>query len=143
MKKEIYGVTDGGARGGAEIESASRNPDLGGVVAIPGHDLMGRHVPEGVRFERVSIKLAAQNAVQIAEAFKAKGVTIAHVGQDDAAVGGTVDQLRKLGIPVMGASLGAARLEGDKPDARLFMRRHGIRCPDFEIFETPEQCPGS
>lgn len=138
VKHERVGITDGGGRGAALVHAYSKSPDVKGIIAIPGNDLMSLNIPEDVSFERVSHKLSTHTAQEVAKAL-GSFATIADVCQDDMTAGGAVNTLLEEGFPVVGPTKEAARLEWDKAYARVFMRRHHIPHPDFHIFQTPEQ----
>jgi phosphoribosylamine--glycine ligase len=130
---ETVGFPDAGGRGGALAHVYSRSPQVKGIIAVPGNDLMHLNVREGVRFERYPAKLVEENARQIAELLRGKA-TMVDVCQDDIVKGGGVNFLREMGMPVVGPTKEAGRVEWDKPWSREFMRECGIPHPEFHTF---------
>ncbi len=63
-----------------------------------------------------------------------KGVDVAFIGPEAPLAAGVTDCLNRLGVPVMGPTLEAARLEWSKAFARQFLEEHGIDGnPEFRI----------
>ncbi len=60
------------------------------------------------------------------------------VGPEKPLVAGLVDVFRKEGLPVLGPTAGAARLEGSKAFAKKFMDRHQIPTAAYRTFGTHE-----
>lgn len=129
-----FGLTGSGGRESALAAAISRDPNVTGIVAIPGNDLMHLNLREGVTLERVPIPLAAENARKMAEAFREKCVAIVEVCQDDMVAGGTVNELLAIGIPVVGPTKEAGRIESDKIWARERKAEWGVSQPEFHAF---------
>lgn len=64
------------------------------------------------------------------------GIDLAIVGPEGPLKHGIVDSLLMLGVPVMGPTQKAARIEWSKAWARDFMHRHGIPSPRYDIIEA-------
>ena len=60
------------------------------------------------------------------------------VGPEAPLVAGVVDEFEKEGLPIIGPSKAAARLEGSKVFAKQFMRRFNIPTARFEVVESFE-----
>lgn len=60
------------------------------------------------------------------------------VGPERPLVEGLADRFREAGLPVVGPSAEAARLEGSKAFANAFMERHGIPTARFRTFGADE-----
>ena len=57
------------------------------------------------------------------------------VGPEAPLVAGVVDEFERAGLPIVGPTKAAARLEGSKIFAKQFMRRHGIPTARFAVAE--------
>ncbi len=65
------------------------------------------------------------------------GVDLAVVGPEASLVDGIGDLFRRAGVPLVGPSAEAARLEGSKAFAKDFMARHRIPTAAYRIFDEP------
>ncbi len=66
-----------------------------------------------------------------------KDVDVAFIGPEAPLAAGATDRLNGLGVPVVGPTLGAARLEWSKAFARQFLEEHGIDGnPEFSICKS-------
>jgi phosphoribosylamine--glycine ligase len=63
------------------------------------------------------------------------GYDLVVVGPEAPLVAGLADRLQQAGVPVFGASAGAARIEGSKVFAKQFMTRHSIPTASFRVFD--------
>jgi phosphoribosylamine--glycine ligase len=61
-------------------------------------------------------------------------LTMTIVGPEKPMANGLVNAFNEADLPIFGHTQEAAKLESDKADAILFMRRHGILHPPSEIF---------
>lgn len=138
MSREIIGITDGGGRGSVLAHKYAQSSHVGKIIAVPGNDLMSLNISPHVGFERIAAKLAAENAYHIAELLHGKATRI-DVCQDDVVWGGAVNRARELGIPTLGPTREAGRLEWDKAYAREFMKQYGIPHPAFHVFQSQEE----
>ena len=66
----------------------------------------------------------------------AEGVDMVVIGPEQPLVEGLADALRHKGIPVVGPSAAAARLEGSKAFSKDFMQRHGIPTAAYRTFQS-------
>ena len=64
-----------------------------------------------------------------------RGVDLAVVGPEASLVDGIGDLFRRAGVPLVGPSAEAARLEGSKAFAKDFMARHRIPTAAYRIFD--------
>ena len=64
-------------------------------------------------------------------------VDLAVVGPEASLVDGIGDLFRRAGVPLVGPSAEAARLEGSKAFAKDFMARHRIPTAAYRIFDEP------
>ena len=66
-----------------------------------------------------------------------QGVDLAVVGPEASLVDGIGDLFRRSGVPLVGPSARAARLEGSKAFAKDFMSRHQIPTAAYQVFDEP------
>ena len=66
-----------------------------------------------------------------------QGVDLAVVGPEASLVDGIGDLFRRAGVPLVGPSAEAARLEGSKAFAKDFMARHQIPTAAYRVFDEP------
>ncbi|MEZ4454563.1 MAG: phosphoribosylamine--glycine ligase [Nannocystaceae bacterium] len=105
--------------GGREHALAHRCRTEGHFVQVaPGSDGIAEDA------ERVAIAMGDPERL-IAHA-RAAAIDLVIVGPEQPLCDGLADRLRGAGVPVLGPSAAAARLEGSKADAKAFMHRHGI-----------------
>lgn len=100
---------------------AQKNP---GIARLAERVLLERetNIPEIVRF-------ATEN-----------GLDAAIIGPEAPLEAGIVDRLEAAGIPCVGPTRAAARIETDKAYCRRLMERHGIAgCPSYQVFHDPEE----
>ncbi|MDN5338944.1 MAG: phosphoribosylamine---glycine ligase [Euryarchaeota archaeon] len=68
------------------------------------------------------------------------GVDAAVIGPEAPLEAGIVDRLLEAGIPSLGPTRAAARIETDKAFCRRLMERHGIAgCPEYHVCHDPEE----
>jgi phosphoribosylamine--glycine ligase len=83
------------------------------------------------------------NLVTFAESDK---IDLTFVGPEVPLAAGIVDLFTERGLPIVGPTAAAARLEGSKIFAKDFMARHGIPTAAYRVAESPEdaiKCLGS
>jgi phosphoribosylamine--glycine ligase len=83
------------------------------------------------------------NLVSFAESNK---IDLTFVGPEVPLAAGIVDLFTERGLPIVGPTAAAARLEGSKIFAKDFMARHGIPTAAYRVAESPEdaiKCLGS
>jgi phosphoribosylamine--glycine ligase len=100
---------------------ARKNP---GIARLAERVLLEKetNVPEIVRF-------ATENTLDIAI-----------IGPEAPLEVGIVDHLEAAGVPCVGPTRAAARLETDKAFCRRLMERHGIAgCPEYQVCHDPEE----
>ncbi len=59
------------------------------------------------------------------------------VGPEAPLVAGIADEFRSRGLPIVGPTAAAARLEGSKVFAKQFLREHGIPTAEFVVLDSP------
>jgi phosphoribosylamine---glycine ligase len=133
---ETVAIIGAGGREGALADKYASSPNVGGILGIPGNDLMqlNTHGKPVETFQQ--IKLTAVK--EIVDLCREKHVALVDVAQDNAVESGLVDALRKAGIRALGPTRDAGQLEWDKGYARDFMHRHAIPHPAYKIFHSPQ-----
>jgi phosphoribosylamine---glycine ligase len=80
----------------------------------------------------------------IVEFAKARSVDYAVLGPEAPIAAGVADALRTAGVPVVGPSQSAARIESSKKFAREFLTRHGIEgVPKYASATTADEVEGA
>ncbi|HOT04572.1 MAG TPA: phosphoribosylamine--glycine ligase [Methanolinea sp.] len=126
-------VVGGGGREHAIAQALSRNKETE-LYAV-----MARQNP-GIARLCSHYLLERETRVDSVAAFALKeSIDYAIIGPEAPLEAGVVDRLEADGIPCMGPSRAAARLETDKAFCREMMEQHGIAgCPRYRIFREAE-----
>ena len=126
-------VVGGGGREHAIARALSRNKETE-LYAV-----MARQNP-GIARLCSRYLLERETRVDSVAAFALKeSIDYAIIGPEAPLEAGVVDRLEADGIPCMGPSRAAARLETDKAFCREMMAHHGIAgCPRYRIFREAE-----
>jgi phosphoribosylamine---glycine ligase len=137
-KEFLVAITDAGGRGAALAEAYGSCPEVDGIVAYPGNDLM-RYVTRKPVF--TNPKIGVKDVVKILEDCHARGVTLIDVCQDNAVEVGVANAAREAGLATIGHSKEAGILETDKVDSRKLLRKFGLDefQPEWADFETIEE----
>ncbi|OPX66544.1 MAG: phosphoribosylamine--glycine ligase [Methanoregulaceae archaeon PtaB.Bin009] len=130
-------VVGGGGREHAISRALSRNNETE-LYAV-----MARENPGISRLCR-DFLLEKETRVDSVSAFaKKKSVDYAIIGPEAPLEAGVVDRLEADGIPCMGPTRAAARLETDKAFCRVMMEQHGIAgCPRYRVFRAATDAVG-
>jgi phosphoribosylamine--glycine ligase len=121
-------VVGGGGREDALVWRLLRSASVGEVLCAPGNGGIARRCR--------TVAVAAEDVEgQLALALREQ-VGLVVVGPEAPLVAGLADRLRAAGIPTVGCSARAARLEGSKAFAKELMQRHGIPTAAFGVFDT-------
>ena len=70
---------------------------------------------------------------------KENNIEITVVGPEKYLVDGIVDDFKKNGLKIIGPTKEAAKLEGSKSEAKLFMTRNNIETAQYELFNESEK----
>ncbi len=98
------------------------------------HAAMGRRNPGIARLSRRSEIMDITDTERYA---KFRGVDMAFIGPESALAAGVTDRLNELGVPVVGPTREASKLEWSKAHTRRFLSDHGIEGnPEFSICST-------
>ena len=79
----------------------------------------------------------AQDGKSLAKFAKENNIQLTVIGPEAPLCAGVANELRNMGLAVIGPDLLGARLEGSKIFAKKFMRKYGIPTADFEVFSDP------
>lgn len=125
-------VLDSGGRGHATVRELLASDR---VVTVTTSISAAVDDPEGhkVRLFRHDSKNAIAQTIDMAQELQPD---LVFVGPEDPLIGGVVDQLHALDIPAIGPRQELTWLEGDKGDARLFMKKYGIPGPEFSVHDN-------
>lgn len=124
-------IVGGGGRDHALAHALAQSPLLGELHAAPGNAGMARIATcHPVRFD---------DRAGIVEIARALDVDLAIVGAEDLLVAGLASELEAAGVPCLGPSRAAARLEGSKIFAKELMERGGVPTPPWEACSDVEQ----
>ncbi len=127
-------VVGGGGREHAIIASLARNSDAE-LYAV-----MSRRNPGMSGYCRDMLLEKETNIHAVSEFARKKMIDYAVIGPEAPLEAGVVDLLEKEGIPCMGPTRAAARLETDKAFCREMMDRHGIAgCPRYRVFQSADE----
>lgn len=126
-------VVDGGGRGSTLVDIYARSPHVKRVLAVPGNDLM-----QSVSEKPVEIfpGLKTTDVREIIDICKQEHVDLVDVAQDNAVEAGLVDTLVQNGIPVVGPTRKAGKIEWSKVFARQLGKDIGLPQSEYGIFTT-------
>jgi phosphoribosylamine--glycine ligase len=85
-----------------------------------------------------NIPISVTDLEHLIDFARSKSVDVTVVGPELPLVEGLVDRFEREGLPVVGPSAAAARLEGSKAFAKDFMSRHGIPSAAHKAFARSE-----
>lgn len=117
-----------GGREHALIRALKFSPSVTEVHACPGSD--------GISQEAICHKVDLGDAKAVETFVKKYQFDCVVVGPENYLVAGIADQLRALGVEVVGPSQIAAQLEGSKIFSKEFMVRAGVPTAPFEIVDN-------
>jgi len=127
-------VVGGGGREHAITRALSCNSDVS-IFSVMAHSNPGIvRLAERVLLEKET------NIQKILPFATRCGVDAAIIGPEVPLEAGVVDHFESAGIPCVGPTRAAARIETDKAFCRRLMERHGIEgCPDYRVCNDPEE----
>ncbi|MBN1194232.1 MAG: phosphoribosylamine--glycine ligase [Methanomicrobiaceae archaeon] len=127
-------VVGGGGREHAITTALSRNSDAE-IYAV-----MARKNPGIARLAREIFIGKETLTGPVTDFAVTKGIDIAVIGPEAPLEAGLVDALEHAGIPCVGPTRAAARLETDKAFCRTMMEEHGIAgCPRYRVFHAADE----
>jgi len=149
--KETIMLIGGGNFGGREevtLAAFLRSDNVEKVYLVPGNDALFYPYQRDCRIERVYdneeklVKLDKQDAQQTMHdlaAFAEQVGALVFVGPENPLSQGIVDIFEERGIPIVGPSKKAARLEGSKAWAKDVMASLDIPIPRYAYFDDPDK----
>lgn len=127
-------VVGGGGREHAITRALSCNSD------VKLFSVMARKNPGVARLAERVLLTDEINIPDIVRFATENGLDAAVIGPEAPLEAGIVDHLEAAGIPCVGPTRAAARIETDKAFCRRLMERHGIAgCPEYRVFHDPEE----
>jgi phosphoribosylamine--glycine ligase len=124
-------VVGSGAREHALCWSLAASPLVKTVLCAPGN--------AGIARDAELVPIAADAVAELVAYARSERVDLVVVGPERPLVLGLVDRLAEAGIPAVGPSAAAARLEGSKAFTKALCARHGIPTAAFRVFEASER----
>jgi phosphoribosylamine--glycine ligase len=116
-------VLGGGGREHALVWKLKQSPRVKEIFCAPGN--------AGIAQEATCVPCDLARLNSIIEATVKVGPDLVVVGPEVPLMLGTVDELRRRGIPVFGPTQAAAQLESSKSFSKAFMTRHRIPTPHY------------
>jgi phosphoribosylamine---glycine ligase len=127
-------VVGGGGREHAIVTALSRNPETG-IFSV-----MAKRNPGISRIARKVLLHKETDTHRIVAFAKECGIDYAIIGPEAPLEAGIVDALEEAGIPGVGPSRAAARLETDKGFCRDLMHKYDIPgCPEYRVFDDESE----
>jgi phosphoribosylamine--glycine ligase len=120
-------ILGSGAREHALAIALAKSPSLGRLFMAPGN-------PGAARLAQL-VELDIEDARAVTRLCGALGIGLVVVGPEAPLVAGLADELAAAGIPCVGPSRAAARLEGSKGFAKDFCREFGIPTAAYRRFD--------
>ena len=128
-------VVGSGGREHALVRALAESDQESTLFAAPGNP--------GTAQAATNIGLEATDLDGLADFARAEEIDLTLVGPEQPLVNGIVDRFEAAGIPIVGPTQKAARLEGSKAFADVFMARHDIPTASFRVFEADEYAEAS
>ncbi len=125
-------VLGSGAREHALVWRLRQDPEVAAVVAAPGNLAMTAAPDTRVRIRTVDLA-SPEQMLALARNEKAD-LTV--VGPEQPLAAGVVDRFQAEGLPIVGPTAAAARLETSKAFAKAFMERHRVPTARFLVAST-------
>src|SRR5437867_4726750 len=120
-------VIGSGGREHALVWKLRQSPRVRAVYCVPGNG--------GIEQDACCIPISSQDSAALVELARKERLDFAIIGPEAPLAAGLADRFSAQGIPVIGPSKAAARLESSKAFAKFFMARHGIPTAAFSIYD--------
>jgi phosphoribosylamine--glycine ligase len=85
------------------------------------------------------VNISVNDHVALARFAESNNIDLTFVGPEAPLTAGLVDAFEARGLPIVGPTAAAARLEGSKIFAKDFMARHGIPTAAYRVADSAEQ----
>ena len=83
-----------------------------------------------------NVSISSDDIDGLADFAENNGIGLTVIGPEKPLVDGIVDRFNDAGLPCLGPTKHAAKLEGSKVFAKMFMERHDIPTASYEIFNN-------
>ena len=93
----------------------------------------------GIARDAQLVNIAVDQHEQLAAFAEAERIDLTFVGPEAPLATGIVDLFEAKGLPIVGPTRAAARLEGSKIFAKEFMARHGVPTASFRTADSPAE----
>jgi phosphoribosylamine--glycine ligase len=93
----------------------------------------------GIANDAQLVNIAVDQHEQLTAFARSERIDLAFVGPEAPLAAGIVDLFEAKGLPIVGPTRAAARLEGSKIFAKEFMARHGVPTAAFRTAESPAE----
>jgi phosphoribosylamine--glycine ligase len=121
-------VIGSGGREHALVWKLGQSPRVRAIWCAPGNAGIERHAR--------LVPISPSDGPELALLALRERIDLAVVGPEAPLAAGLVDHFTLHGIPVVGPSQAAARLESSKIFAKKFMERHGIPTARFSVHDS-------
>ena len=121
-------VVGNGGREHALVQALAQSDSVSALFAAPG--------TPGTAQAATNVDLGATDIEGLVAFAQAEAIDLTLVGPEQPLVDGIVDRFAAAGLPIVGPTQDAARLEGSKAFANQFMARHDIPTASFRVFEA-------
>jgi phosphoribosylamine--glycine ligase len=121
-------VIGGGGREHALTWKIAQSGRLGKLYCAPGN--------AGTAAVAENLDVAADEVEALAEAAERHRIDLTVVGPEDPLAGGIVDLFQERGLPIIGPTKAAARIEADKAFAKALMNRALVPTADARVFDN-------
>lgn len=85
------------------------------------------------------VNLSVDNQAELAHFAQVNNIELTFVGPEAPLTAGIIDAFEQKGLPIVGPTAAAARLEGSKIFAKDFMARHEIPTAAYRVADSPSQ----
>lgn len=121
-------VIGSGGREHALAKALTQSPRTTALFAAPGNP--------GTAHVGTNVDLESDDLDALVSFAETEDIDLTIVGPERPLVEGVVDRFEEEGLPIVGPTAAAARLEGSKAFADHFMDRHGIPTASFRTFDA-------
>src|SRR4030095_4326455 len=96
----------------------------------------------GIAEEAHQVSCSVDDHAGLIEVARSEKIDLTFVGPEAPLAAGLVDKFEAQGLPIVGPTKSAARLEASKVFAKKFMSRHGIPTAGYRIAESASEAIG-